>query len=98
MSDCRSPLPDALAHEPVLVRVALASALGSAPRETGASMLVGADSLRGSIGGGNLEFKATEIARAMLGQGPAWQVTSFPLRPPLGQFFGGFLELLFEGT
>ena len=96
MSDWLSGVPDALAQEQALVRVALASVLGSAPRETGASMLVGADSLRGSIGGGNLEFKATEIARAMLRQGPAWQVTSFPLGPALGQCCGGFVELWFE--
>ncbi len=96
MSDWLSLLRDALAHEPALVRVALASVLGSAPREIGASMLVGADSLRGSIGGGNLEFKAIEIARAMLRQGPRWQVASFPLGPALGQCCGGFVELWFE--
>jgi xanthine dehydrogenase accessory factor len=61
-------------------------------------MLVGADSLRGSIGGGNLEFKATEIARSMLRRGPAWQVMSFPLGPALGQCCGGFVELWFERT
>jgi xanthine dehydrogenase accessory factor len=96
MSDWLSLLPDALAHEPALVRVALASVLGSAPRETGASMLVGAESLRGSIGGGNLEFKATEMARAMLRQGLSWEMTSFPLGPALGQCCGGFVELWFE--
>ncbi len=96
MSEWLSLLPAALETEPALVRVALASVLGSAPRETGASMLVGADSLRGSIGGGNLEFKAIEIARAMLRQGLAWQMTSFPLGPALGQCCGGFVELWFE--
>ena len=96
MSDWLSLIPGVLAQEQSLVRVALASVLGSAPRETGASMLVGADSLRASIGGGNLEFKATEIARAMLRQGPAWQVMSFPLGPALGQCCGGFVELWFE--
>jgi xanthine dehydrogenase accessory factor len=96
MSDWLALLPSALAQEHSVVRVALASVLGSAPRETGASMLVGADSLRGSIGGGNLEFKAMEIARAMLRQGPGWQVTSFPLGPALGQCCGGFVELWFE--
>src|SRR4029450_5336119 len=96
MSDWLSSVPDALAQEQALVRVSLASVLGSAPRETGASMLVGADSLRGSIGGGNLEFKAIEIARTMLLQRAAWQVTSFPLGPALGQCCGGFVELWFE--
>lgn len=96
MSDWLSMLGGAFAHEPVLVRVALASVLGSAPREAGASMLVGAGSLQGSIGGGNLEFEATAIARAMLRQGSPWQMTSFPLGPALGQCCGGFVELWFE--
>ena len=96
MSDWLSRLSDALAAEPALVRVALASVLGSAPRETGASMLVGMDALHGSIGGGNLEFKAIEMARAMLRQGSAWQMASFPLGPALGQCCGGFVELWFE--
>jgi xanthine dehydrogenase accessory factor len=96
MSDWLSMVCDALAHEPALVRVALASALGSAPREPGASMLVGAHSLRGSIGGGNLEFNATAMARAMLQEGSPWQMTSFPLGPALGQCCGGFVELWFE--
>ncbi len=96
MSDWLSRLPDALAAEPALVRVALASVLGSAPRETGACMLVGMDAFQGSIGGGNLEFKAIEMARAMLRQGSAWQLASFPLGPALGQCCGGFVELWFE--
>jgi xanthine dehydrogenase accessory factor len=96
MSDWLALLTGALAQEQALVRIALVSVLGSAPRETGASMLIGADLLRGSIGGGNLEFKAIEIARAMLRQGPAWQVASFPLGPALGQCCGGFVELWFE--
>ena len=96
MSEWISRLPDALAAEPVLVRVALAAVLGSAPREAGASMLVATDALHGSIGGGNLEFKAIEMARAMLREGSAWQMTSFPLGPALGQCCGGFVELWFE--
>ncbi len=96
MSDWLSRLPEALAAEPALVRVALASVLGSAPRETGASMLVGMDAFHGSIGGGNLEFKAIEMARTMLRQGSAWQMASFPLGPALGQCCGGFVELWLE--
>ena len=96
MSDWLSRLPDALAVDPVLVRVTVASVLGSAPRETGASMLVGVDALHGSIGGGNLEFKAIETARAMLREGSPWHLASFPLGPALAQCCGGFVELWFE--
>jgi xanthine dehydrogenase accessory factor len=89
-------LPRALAAEPAVVRVALASVLGSAPREAGTSMLVGAQTQYGSIGGGNLEYKALEIARVMLRKARAWQVARFPLGPALAQCCGGFVELWFE--
>jgi len=96
MSDWLSSLSDALAVEPALVRVVLGRVLGSAPREAGASMLVGRHALYGSIGGGNLEFKAIELARAMLREGAFWHTASFPLGPALGQCCGGFVELWFE--
>ena len=39
---------------------------GSAPREAGTRMWVGATEIHGTIGGGNLEFTALKIAREML--------------------------------
>jgi xanthine dehydrogenase accessory factor len=42
---------------------------GHAPRETGAKMVVGAESLWGSIGGGNLEATAVDQARDMMARG-----------------------------
>ncbi|HTT36222.1 MAG TPA: xanthine dehydrogenase accessory protein XdhC [Burkholderiales bacterium] len=96
MSAWMKALLRTLESEPALVRVALASVLGSAPREVGASMLVGALRQHGTIGGGNLEFKALEIARAMLHDARAWRVVRFPLGPSLAQCCGGFVELWFE--
>jgi len=49
------------------VLVEVASARGSTPREAGAWMLVSADRIHGTIGGGQLEFMAIDKAREMLG-------------------------------
>jgi xanthine dehydrogenase accessory factor len=47
--------------------VTVIAGTGSAPREAGACMLVGAEGrLEGTIGGGMLEYKATESARENL--------------------------------
>jgi xanthine dehydrogenase accessory factor len=96
MSDWLSLLLPALEVDPFVVRVVVASTLGSSPREAGACMIVGTCTLRGSIGGGNLEFKAIEIARAMLQEDRRWQTASFPLGPALGQCCGGMVGLWFE--
>jgi xanthine dehydrogenase accessory factor len=44
------------------VRVTVMDVKGSAPREIGATMLVSADDLRGTIGGGQLEYECTRLA------------------------------------
>jgi len=48
------------------VLITLASVRGHAPREAGAKMIVTADDLYGTIGGGNLEMTAVTRAREML--------------------------------
>jgi len=96
VSNWLAVLPRALDAEPAVIRVTLASVLGSAPRDAGTSMLVGKQTQYGSIGGGNLEFKAVEIARSMLRKTRPWQVARFPLGPALAQCCGGFVELWFE--
>jgi xanthine dehydrogenase accessory factor len=59
---------------------------GSAPREPGTKMLVTAHALHDTIGGGHLELRAVEIARAMLAQpAPALHYQRFGLGPSLGQ-------------
>jgi xanthine dehydrogenase accessory factor len=80
--------------------VTVVAASGSTPREAGCKMVVTADRLYGTIGGGHLEFRALEIARELLADpavdrlGPA--VREFPLGPALGQCCGGAASLLFE--
>lgn len=70
---------------------------GSAPRGAGTRMLVWAGRQEGTIGGGQLEFRAVEQARAMLDypQG-TWRVQDYPLGPLLGQCCGGRVRLLVE--
>lgn len=53
------------------VIVTLAMVRGHAPRNGGAKMVVAADSLFGTVGGGNLEATAVDRARAMLDSGAA---------------------------
>ena len=70
---------------------------GSAPRGAGTRMLVTAGELHGTIGGGALEFRAIEQARAILAHPPGhWRVQDYPLGPLLGQCCGGRVRLLIE--
>jgi xanthine dehydrogenase accessory factor len=78
----------------VLVTVAIVE--GSGPREAGARMLVAAGQVAGTIGGGHLELRAIEIARAMLREGRARHLERFALGPSLGQCCGGVVHLAFE--
>ncbi len=52
-----------LAQQAPAILVTVAHAEGSVPREAGAKMLVSADGLFDTIGGGHLEFVATALAR-----------------------------------
>ncbi len=70
---------------------------GSAPRESGARMLVFAEESVGTIGGGHLELKALASARALLATGgDAPHSEHFPLGPALGQCCGGAVTLGYE--
>ena len=86
----------ALDHGPAALVSVLATE-GSAPRGAGARMLVTHAALAGTIGGGALEHRAVEQARAIL-MHPAgsWRVQDYPLGPLLGQCCGGRVRLLIE--
>lgn len=68
---------------------------GSVPRETGTRMLVAADEVLGTIGGGHLELQAIAQARGMLAAGAPPRQQRVALGPTLGQCCGGVLELGF---
>jgi xanthine dehydrogenase accessory factor len=79
------------------VLVTLLTAKGSTPREAGAKMVVSADGLAGTIGGGNLEHQCEAAARGLLADGAEGPSTrDFPLGPALGQCCGGHVTVLFE--
>lgn len=89
-------LRDIAPRDPVAMVSVLASE-GSAPRGAGTRMLVTGQALHGTIGGGQLEFRAVEQARAMLAQPPGtWRMQDYPLGPLLGQCCGGRVRLLVE--
>lgn len=81
--------------------VEVVAARGSVPRGVGTRMLVGADGVRGTIGGGHLEWQVLQRAQELLAQGSApaagwpldWPVA---LGPSLGQCCGGALTLRFS--
>jgi xanthine dehydrogenase accessory factor len=76
------------------VVVEVAQVRGSAPREAGARMLVSADEVEGTIGGGHLELDAVRVARETLaGRAAAAQELRYALGPSLGQCCGGTVVL-----
>ena len=81
---------------PRVVRVRLAQVRGSCPREEGASMLVAQAASHGTIGGGQLEFRAIAAAREMLADGVLRREMALPLGPEIGQCCGGHVHLLLE--
>lgn len=86
----------AVAARGVVVRVVIAKAAGSSPREAGAAMLVWEGGASGTIGGGALEFRAMAAARTMLAGGPSRRLQAMPLGPALGQCCGGAVTLVWE--
>ena len=78
------------------VLVSVDSIVGSTPREPGAKMIVTADELFGTIGGGNLEYQACRIARDQLQFNEDDGLRRFPLGAGLGQCCGGLVNLMFE--
>ena len=83
------------------ILVTVAKVVGSAPRAPGAKMLVTPDQSFDTIGGGHLEMRAIDIARAMLTL-PAGTLAAerhlqrLALGPSLGQCCGGAVHLAFE--
>ncbi|MCF4164054.1 xanthine dehydrogenase accessory protein XdhC [Zavarzinia compransoris] len=75
------------------VLVTVREARGSTPREAGTRMIVAADRLHGTIGGGRLEWAAADRARAMMAAGEREAVMSLPLGPAVGQCCGGHVVL-----
>lgn len=87
------------------VLVQVDSVRGSTPREADARMLVSADEVHGTVGGGHLEWQAIALARQTLAEQAAHPATltpwarwsqTFALGPTLGQCCGGIMVLGFD--
>ena len=91
-------LGEAIAAEGAAALVTVVSTRGSTPREKGAAMVVRpSGGFHGSIGGGELEWRALELARTALSEGCGVKRTaSFALGPDLGQCCGGRVEVSIE--
>lgn len=86
---------DFLRREPDCVFVEVTGAAGSTPRDTDAWMLVAAECIFGTIGGGQLEYMAIDHARRALRQRLPAEPMNVPLGPEIGQCCGGRVGLAF---
>ncbi|QLC72151.1 xanthine dehydrogenase accessory protein XdhC [Pseudomonas sp. LPB0260] len=79
------------------VLVTIIEERGSTPRNAGSKMVVTAERIFETIGGGHLEYKAMELAREMLAsRSQDTRLERFSLGASLGQCCGGATVLLFE--
>jgi xanthine dehydrogenase accessory factor len=87
-----------LPRQGTLVRVTVARQRGSAPREAGATLLVGGGGFIGTIGGGQLEWHAVAAAQKMLEHPNAapLRIDDVILGPHRAQCCGGRVELWIE--
>ena len=82
-----------------IVLVTVTATKGSSPRNAGARMLITADEIWQTIGGGAVEFDIMARARKMLASGDnGWerQHLTFALGPDMGQCCGGQMSILLE--
>jgi xanthine dehydrogenase accessory factor len=97
LHDWLPALMRALQREPAIVRILLAEVRGSAPREPGSGMLVGAAGVEGTIGGGQLEWEAIGAARALLADSTvSARLQRMVLAADLGQCCGGVVTVWLE--
>ncbi|MEG1042443.1 MAG: xanthine dehydrogenase accessory protein XdhC, partial [Pseudomonas sp.] len=90
-------LADLQARGEACVLVTIIEERGSTPRNAGSKMVVSAEQLFDTIGGGHLEYKAMKIAREMLAERrESPHLERFSLGASLGQCCGGVTVLLFE--
>lgn len=80
------------AHRDILV-AEISAVRGSSPRDAGTFMLIAADALMGTIGGGALEYMVIDRARQVLRSGEAGDDLDIPLGPEIGQCCGGRVDI-----
>lgn len=87
------PLETFLTQNPHTILIEIIGTQGSTPRETGTFMLVSADHIWGTIGGGQFEYLAIGNAREMLTGTGGIEFMDIPLGPEIGQCCGGRTQL-----
>jgi xanthine dehydrogenase accessory factor len=86
-----------LSEDTPFVLIEIVSLEGSAPRGKGVQMLVSAQKVVGTIGGGHLEFVAIDHAQTVILSGSTLrEVKSYALGPSLGQCCGGRVGIAYE--
>lgn len=79
------------------VLASVIGAAGSTPREPGAKMVITADGLFDTLGGGTFEYQVIDSAREALARGDSgMRLEAFPLGGRSGQCCGGFVHVLLE--
>jgi len=83
-----------LQREPAVVRVVVAEARGSVPREPGAFMLVSRGGVEGTVGGGRLEWECIAAARELLDDASvSVRLNKIVLAADVGQCCGGVVSV-----
>ena len=98
MSSWLKPLKSAIAINNGFVLITIIATKGSTPCSNGDKIVYSSnDVIFGSIGGGNLEFKALSFAKEMLNfNNNSNQLIKYPLGATLGQCCGGYVKVMFE--
>jgi xanthine dehydrogenase accessory factor len=79
-----------------IARVLILKTFGSAPRDEGTTMLIWGSGQFGTIGGGELEYQVTRLAKKIIVDNKGSKIKKFSLGPDMGQCCGGAVELLIE--
>ena len=79
-----------------IARVLILKTYGSAPRDEGTTMLIWGSGQFGTIGGGELEYQVTRLAKKIIVDNKGSKIKKFSLGPDMGQCCGGAVELLIE--
>ncbi len=98
MNSWLKPVKTAIALNNGFVLLTIISTKGSTPCSNGDKIVFsGAESVFGSIGGGNLEFKALSFAEELLSlNSNGTYLKKYPLGASLGQCCGGYVNVMFE--
>ncbi|SFT57710.1 xanthine dehydrogenase accessory protein XdhC [Sedimentitalea nanhaiensis] len=86
-------LSEFFARHDRVVRMVLTRVRGSSPRNVGTEMFVAPTGQWGTLGGGQLEYRAIQRAREMFDNCEVSAALDIPLGPEIGQCCGGRVEL-----